>query len=159
MESKPTVINLFCGAGGFSQGFKLAGFDILLGIDSDNHAINTFNTNHQGRGRLIKIEDVDRNFILREIEKKEIDVIIGGPPCQAFSAAAVAKWCHLGHKTGLKHPFNRLYKEILRLVKEIQPKFFVIENVERMLVINNGRIKDLTKNGSQVQNFLEKEFL
>ena len=141
MESKPTVIDLFCGAGGFSEGFRQAGFDVMLGIDSNKQAITTFNNNHKRKGRLINVENIDRNYILGETGNKEIDVLIGGPPCQAFSAVAIAKWRSLGRPSGMKNPLNQLYTEFLRIVDELNPKFFVIENVERILSIDEGIIK------------------
>jgi DNA (cytosine-5)-methyltransferase 1 len=141
LELKPTVFDLFCGAGGFSEGFRQAGFDIVLGIDSNKQAINTFNNNHKRKGRGIKIENIDRNYIMTETGNKEIDVLIGGPPCQAFSAAAIAKWRSLGRSSGMKNPLNQLYIEFLRIVDEINPKFFVIENVERILSIDEGIVK------------------
>jgi DNA (cytosine-5)-methyltransferase 1 len=141
LELKPTVFDLFCGAGGFSEGFRQAGFDIVLGIDSNKQAINTFNNNHKRKGRGIKIENIDRNYIMTETGNKEIDVLIGGPPCQAFSAAAIAKWRSLGRSSGMKNPLNQLYREFLRIVDEINPKFFVIENVERILSIDEGIVK------------------
>src|SRR5581483_2206855 len=139
---KPGVVDLFCGCGGLSEGFRKAGFDILLGIDSDPWAISTFNRQHQGKGLLMNIENVDSCQIFDRDGRKDIDVVIGGPPCQAFSTVAVAKWRSLGMPGTIDHPMNKLYGEFLRLVLEIRPKFFVMENVERMLSIHGGLIKE-----------------
>ncbi len=140
-SARPVVVDIFCGCGGLSEGFRQAGFDILLGIDSDEWAIKTFNRHHQNRGRIRNVEDVDSGYIFAETGTKELDVLAGGPPCQAFSTVAVAKWRSLGIPSTVNHPMNRLYSEFLRLVLEVRPKFFVMENVERMLSIQDGKIK------------------
>jgi DNA (cytosine-5)-methyltransferase 1 len=137
----PSAVDIFCGCGGLSEGFKQAGFNILLGIDNDRWAVKTFNKYHSGRGRLMNVEDVNANFIFHEANNEEIDVLIGGPPCQAFSHIAVAKWKSIGTPPTVTHPLNTLYREFLRLVLDVSPKFFVIENVERMLSIEEGVIK------------------
>lgn len=84
MSDKPTVIDLFCGIGGFSKGFEMAGFDVLFGIDNWDVAINTFKNNHNNtEGILADLTELDDDFF-SEYENK-IDVIIAGPPCQGFS--------------------------------------------------------------------------
>jgi DNA (cytosine-5)-methyltransferase 1 len=143
---RPTVVDVFCGCGGLSEGFNQAGFEVLLGIDSDKFAIETFNKYHQNKGRIKKIEDIDGKYIFDETGKKHIDVLTGGPPCQAFSTVAVAKWRSLGIPSTIDHPKNKLYKNFLRLIRDVSPKFFVIENVERMLTIQEGAIKSDIEN-------------
>ncbi len=89
MDSKhPNIIDLFCGCGGFSLGFERAGFDVLLGIDVWKDALVTFAHNHNGSKTL----QADLSALTPEeteqfLNGKEIDVIIGGPPCQGFSVA------------------------------------------------------------------------
>lgn len=133
-------MDLFCGAGGLSEGFRQAGFDVKLGIDTDKWAVRTFRK-HQGNARKKNIENVDAEYIYKYAGSRGIDVLIGGPPCQAFSSVAVAKWRQLGMPSTMDHPMNRLYAEFLRLVLEIKPKFFVMENVERMLSIDEGAVR------------------
>lgn len=116
------VLDLFCGAGGLSYGFESAGFNVLLGIDSDAKALETFELNHKGAkalcGDITQIEyEKDIKPLLGE---NRIDVIIGGPPCQGMSLSGPRKF---------DDPRNKLYLSYIRLVKEIQPKAFVIENV------------------------------
>ena len=138
---RPTVVDLFCGAGGLSEGFKQAGFKILLGVDNDPVAAETYRKNH---GKCIgdkSIEEVTAETIYEKAGTRNITVLAAGPPCQAFSTVAVAKLRKLGRSTTIRNPLNRLYKEFLRLVKEIEPPFFVMENVGRMLSIHDGRIK------------------
>lgn len=140
MKSKLTVVDLFCGAGGLSEGFRQAGFETLLGIDCDAWASKTFEKYH---GKVIcnKIENISVNKIIKEIHGREITVLAGGPPCQAFSTIACAKLHSLGRSTNMRNPLNVLYKEFFRLVRGIRPKFFVMENVPRMFSIDDGIVK------------------
>jgi len=140
LAERPTIVDLFCGAGGLSEGFRQAGFEILLGVDSDHWAAETYRKNH-GKCLERKIEDVTAEMIYREAGTRNITVLAAGPPCQAFSTVAVAKLKDLGKSTTIRNPLNRLYREFLRLVKEIEPPFFVMENVGRMFSINDGMIK------------------
>lgn len=129
------VIDLFSGAGGLSYGFESAGFNVLLGIDNDAKALETFELNHKGSksicGDITKITyDGD---IKPLIGNKEIDVIIGGPPCQGMSLSGPRKF---------DDPRNKLYLSYIRLVGEIKPKAFVIENVPGLVGLFGGQIKD-----------------
>lgn len=133
MKKELNVIDLFCGAGGLSTGFKEADFNILLGIDHDKKAIQTFIANHLGTQTIsddmtkIKIEEIKE-----KINNQEIDVIIGGPPCQGFSMAG---------KRQPNDPRNSLFKEYLRIVRELKPKAFVMENVRGLLSMKNEKGK------------------
>ncbi len=129
------VIDLFCGAGGLSYGFERAGFNVLLGIDNDAKALETFERNHTGTksicGNITEITYKDH--IAPLLDGKKIDVIIGGPPCQGFS---------LSGPRNFNDPRNKLYLSYIRLVEEIQPKAFVIENVPGLVGLFNGEVKD-----------------
>ncbi len=133
--SKWNVIDLFCGAGGLSYGFEKAGFNVLLGIDNDAKALETFERNHNGAksicGDITSITYKDH--IAPLLGDKKIDVIIGGPPCQGFS---------LSGPRNFNDPRNKLYLSYIRLVEEIQPKAFVIENVPGLVGLFNGEVKD-----------------
>ena len=133
--SKYNVLDLFCGAGGLSYGFERAGFDILLGIDNDAKALETFERNHNGAtsicGDITQI--TYKNHIAPLIGGKKIDVIIGGPPCQGFS---------LSGPRNFNDPRNKLYLSYIRLVEEIQPKAFIIENVPGLVGLFKGEVKD-----------------
>jgi DNA (cytosine-5)-methyltransferase 1 len=148
-DSRPSVIDVFCGCGGLSEGFNQAGFEVVLGVDCDRWAIRTYR-HHSNRGRMKNVEDIDSNYIFAETGTKDINVLVGGPPCRAFSSVSVAKWKSLGMPVTLRHPLNRLYKEFLRIVDETGPKFFVIENVERMLSISGGTVRQVIE--SELQN-------
>jgi DNA (cytosine-5)-methyltransferase 1 len=125
MEKRLKVLDLFCGAGGLSEGFKQAGFEIVLGIDNDKDALETFKLNHPESktfcGDISKLTKKEIRNIIGDIE---IDMIIGGPPCQGFSMA------------GRRDPGdsrNTLIEQYLNLVSQINPKLFVIENVRGLL--------------------------
>lgn len=150
MENKFTnVIDLFSGAGGLSYGFEMAGFNILLGIDNDAAALNTFKLNHK-ESQILNCDITEvtyENEIKPLIGEKKIDVIVGGPPCQGMSLSGPRK---------LEDPRNRLYLSYIRLVKEIMPKAFVIENVIGIVSLFKGQIKEhiieeFTKVGYKVQ--------
>jgi DNA (cytosine-5-)-methyltransferase len=132
---KLNVLDLFCGAGGLSYGFEIAGFNILLGIDNDAKALETFELNHKGAksicGDITNITYSDH--IKPLLGDNKIDVIIGGPPCQGMSLSGPRKF---------DDPRNKLYLSYIRLVKEIQPKAFVIENVPGLVGLFKGQIKD-----------------
>lgn len=129
------VIDLFCGAGGLSYGFERAGFNVLLGIDNDAKALETFERNHTGAKSICGdiTEITYRDHIAPLLDGKKIDVIIGGPPCQGFS---------LSGPRNFNDPRNKLYLSYIRLVEEIQPKAFVIENVPGLVGLFNGEVKD-----------------
>lgn len=135
--NKYTVVDLFCGCGGFSQGFKQAGFDVLLGVDSWKDATTTYAHNFTDTIALnADITTVTGQSILDSLQDSgisEIDVIIGGPPCQGFS---------LSGKRMLDDPRNVLYKSFVEIVKELKPKYFVMENVLGLIRLFNGKVKE-----------------
>ena len=129
------AIDLFCGAGGLSKGFMDAGFQIIVGVDNDQAALNTFEKNHNGavamNADLSKQETFDE--IKRIAGNREIDVIIAGPPCQGFS---------LTGPRNFDDPRNKLYLAVLEMVKQYQPRGFIIENVPGMATMYDGQVKD-----------------
>ena len=128
------AIDLFCGCGGLSYGFECAGVDILLGIDNDAMALKVFEHNHKNAKSICgDITQISYSDIKRIIGDKQIDLIIGGPPCQGMSLSGPRKF---------DDPRNKLYLSYIRLVEEIKPKAFVIENVPGLVSLFNGQIKD-----------------
>lgn len=129
------VIDLFCGCGGFSHGFAMAGFNIVLGIDMWNDAIVTYLHNHPSAkaitGDITKVTPAE---LLEKagMDASKVDVIIGGPPCQGFSISG---------KRMIDDPRNRLYKSFVEMVSAIKPKMFVMENVPGLLSMGNGMVK------------------
>ncbi|MEQ2525143.1 DNA cytosine methyltransferase [Bacillaceae bacterium CLA-AA-H227] len=130
------VIDLFSGCGGFSLGFEKAGYNVLLGIDIWKDALITFEKNHKDAKVLEgSLTEISGEKILKYInkDKSEIDVIVGGPPCQGFSVSG---------KRILEDPRNELYKSFVQVVDTIQPKVFVMENVPGLVRLFNGEAKD-----------------
>lgn len=128
------VLDLFCGAGGLSLGFQNAGYSIKGGVEWDKAAstthIRNFNTEFHFTGDITDIQDETIHQDLNDI-----DIIIGGPPCQGFSSA----------NRYLKEdddPRNKLFFEYLRFVNIINPKVFVIENVPGILTRDQGYAKN-----------------
>lgn len=130
------VIDLFCGCGGFSKGFEQAGFNVRLGIDIWQDAVTTYKANFPHAATIVgDISTLTGEDLLTTagISANEVDVIIGGPPCQGFS---------LSGKRMLDDPRNILYKSFVRMVETIQPKVFVMENVPGLVRLFNGQVKD-----------------
>jgi len=126
-------IDLFSGAGGFSLGFKNAGFKNVFSLDSNKEFNKTYKFNFPKDILIEKeIEKLSVSEIKKLIHKKKIDVIIGGPPCQGFSIAG-----NVGRKF-LDDPRNNLFKEFAKVVSAVKPKIFVMENVARLYTHNKG---------------------
>lgn len=133
-NKKIKVLDLFCGAGGFSEGFRQAGYEIVCGIDNDAEALATYGANFPGSKALkLNLEDpkYSKNDSLSEILKIKIDIIIGGPPCQGMSIAG---------KRLAEDPRNKLYKAYLHLIEKVKPIAVVVENVPTILSHNNGAV-------------------
>ena len=140
MDDKPkyTAIDLFSGAGGLHIGFEKAGFEIQLCIDNNDIVEKTHKRNFPN----IPIINRDINLVsTEEIRKylagKSVDIIIGGPPCQGFST--------IGHRASSnpekrlkKDPRNELVLTYARIIKELRPKFIVMENVKGILTLEKG---------------------
>lgn len=125
-SGKPTVISTFAGTGGSSLGYHWAGFRELLAIDFDAHAVQCFKLNFPMVPVWHKsVTDVKGQDILEfcKIDRGDLDVFDGSPPCQGFSKA--------GSRI-VKDPRNDLFVQYVRLVDELQPKVFVMENVSGM---------------------------
>lgn len=132
---KLNAIDLFCGAGGLSLGLQQAGFNIIVGVDNEPIALETFEYNHKGavglNADLSKQETFD--LILKTAGDRKIDVIIAGPPCQGFS---------LTGPRNFDDPRNKLYLAVIEMVKQYNPQGFIIENVPGMANMYKGQVKD-----------------
>ena len=129
------VIDLFSGCGGLSKGFMDAGCDVLLGVDIDQAALNTFEKNHPGAiGLNGSLADAPTfNKMADIIGSRNVDLIIGGPPCQGFS---------LTGPRNFDDERNKLYLSYIKAVERFRPKGFIIENVPGMATLYKGEVKD-----------------
>jgi DNA (cytosine-5)-methyltransferase 1 len=116
------VVDLFCGAGGMSQGFASVGFRVVAAFDSWEPAIRTHNSNLGNHATQVEIHS--------DIKLPQVDVIIGGPPCQGFSSAGARR------KGDCR---NTLVSVFANLVAQYLPKAFVFENVEGFVTNDEGR--------------------
>ncbi|TFF40802.1 DNA cytosine methyltransferase [Mucilaginibacter psychrotolerans] len=150
-----TVIDLFCGAGGLSEGFRQAGFKVLVGQDYDDRAGETFSATHPEATFIGgPIQNVSPQDLLNAAKVKhgEIDIIVGGPPCQGYSIN--------NHQRGLEDPRSGLFREYLRIVEGIKPRWLVIENVTGITSIAGGSIvKELTEGVENLGYKVEKKVL
>ena len=132
-----TLFDLFSGAGGFALGFERAGFESVIGVDNDRSAIRSYAANH--KKAIALAEDISKlSSELLERLGGEPDVIIGSPPCEPYTAANPKRE---------RDPLDRLYKDpvgrlvlhFIRIVGDIKPKVFVMENVKGLI---EGSLKD-----------------
>lgn len=131
-KKKWKAISLFAGAGGCSLGFKSAGTNILAAFENSKAAIKTYNTNFGGD--LCKDTDLSSCDFLElrkelRLEKGELDLIIGGPPCQGFTTAGNRFW---------DDPRNKLVQNYAQALEIFYPKWFMMENVEGILTTAKG---------------------
>ena len=128
------IISLFSGCGGLDLGFEKAGFDIPIANEFDKNIWKTFEINHP-KTKLLK-DDI-RNLDT-ETFPNDIDGIIGGPPCQSWSEAGSLK--------GIEDDRGKLFYEYIRILKNVQPKFFLAENVSGMLADRHSEaVKNILK--------------
>lgn len=145
--SKYTFIDLFAGCGGLSEGFYKQNFKALAHVEIDHTACKTLRTRMKYYGYTSADKDVLELDITRDdvidcintaVENNDVDVIIGGPPCQSFSSLGRAK-----DENGMKNdPRNYLFESYIKILNHYKPKFFVFENVTGILTakINNKHI-------------------
>lgn len=133
-----STIDLFCGAGGITEGFREAGYKCLYGNDLAADAVTTFQMNHpEAWPDCRNIEAVKPAEIRAQlgIGKGALDVLVGGPPCQGFSINAPERF--------LSDPRNKLFKDYVRFLEEFEPKVFLFENVPGLLSLSDGKVLDL----------------
>ena len=134
MAKKYTVLDLFCGCGGISCGFEMAGFEIIGGIDFNKDATDTFKLNFPSAD--VRCSDIS-TLLDKDIKKsyRGVDVIVGGPPCQGFSTAN-------RYQKETDDPRNKLFFQYIRFVNILKPKVVLIENVRGILTKDNGYAKE-----------------
>lgn len=149
-NKKYTFIDLFAGCGGLSEGFYKEGFKALAHVEIDKYCCSTLRERMKYYGysqndidKSVIESDIKADNIINRIEyavgKSEVDMIIGGPPCQAYSSAGRAR-----DENGMKNdPRNYLFEHYVKILNHFKPKFFVFENVTGLLTTNIDGIKIL----------------
>ena len=134
---KYNVLDLFCGCGGLSRGFIDAGFNVDLGVDFDDMALKSFAHNHDNAVAMkLDLFDLDNvNEIKKFFDSKghDVDVLIGGPPCQGFSLAGPRQ---------IDDSRNNLYRAMVRTATIMKPKVVVLENVPGMVQLHGGLVAE-----------------
>ena len=128
-------IELFSGCGGLSTGFLDAGLHVAAGFEWEARAVDVYNYNHAYRGSMgvrYDLSEAKAQDLLDVADVKRIDFLIGGPPCQPFSIA--------GKRKGTKDERASLLHDYVRLVHELNPEAFLLENVPNLASIDNGDI-------------------
>lgn len=150
INNKYNVLDLFCGCGGLTEGFKKV-FNIICGIDSWDIAIESYKQNHNHMALCkdlteFKPDDLNLIFNNNEQNQKQIDIIIGGPPCQAYS---------MGGKRDPNDKRANLFLYYYEFIKFFKPKIFVMENVVGILSIKD---KNNNKLINTIMNILEENY-
>lgn len=141
MNKKYNFIDLFCGAGGFSTGMELAGFNCIGGIDNVESIVDTHALNHKNSVSICgDIRDIPPEEFEKKLKGQKVDIIIGGPPCPTFSTIGHAKIRSVTGKPVSEDPRNRLFLEYLKYVDHFRPEIFVIENVPQFITKYNGKV-------------------
>jgi DNA (cytosine-5)-methyltransferase 1 len=137
-----TVLDVFAGAGGLAEGFRQAGFDVVAGTDHDPDACATFELNFP------EAESICGDIRLPAVKERVLNsargarVVVGGPPCQAFSQVR-------NHSRLIDDPRNSLYREFVSVVSAVKPRAFVMENVPglQQMGIRQQVVSDLSLDG------------
>ncbi|MEM4300386.1 MAG: DNA cytosine methyltransferase [Candidatus Caldarchaeum sp.] len=145
-------VDLFAAPGGFSLGCEMAGFRCLGGVDMEPKGMSTYSHNlPRAKPIVADMRTLDGHTLMRELElsEGELDLLVGGPPCQGFSTIGRVKiaslvksglwdWMAVSEPRFIDDPRNILYREFIRLVRKLKPKFVIMENVAGMLSYRNG---------------------
>lgn len=135
-SNKPKIVDFFAGAGGLSCGFTQAGFRVCFANDFEDVCVRTYRYNHPEvpSDKVLK-EDIRK--IVTHIDdyvQEDIDIVVGGPPCQSFSSA--------NQRRIIDDPRNELYKYYIEAIRQICPKFVLMENVRGMLSVADQVVED-----------------
>lgn len=144
-SNKPTVVDFFCGAGGLSLGFVKGGYRVIFANDHEDVCIDTYSYNHPEVSNKSIVEGDIREIVnnVEDFISEDVDIVVGGPPCQGFSSA--------NQQRIIDDPRNELYKYFIKAVEILSPKFVVMENVRGMLPYAN-QIKEDYQNIKSFKN-------
>ena len=147
MSKEFTFVDLFAGCGGLSEGFYKEGFKALLHLEINPTACETLKTRMRHYGysnedieRSVMCDDITRDGVIDDIEKRlseHVDIIIGGPPCQAFSTVGRAQ----SPDSMNSDPRNYLFENYLEILNKLKPELFIFENVKGILTARPQGVK------------------
>ncbi len=139
-QARPTAIDLFSGCGGLTTGLKLAGFHVVAAVECEPGALEAYKANHADVDHVYRrdIREMTGRWILEDLalERGQLDLLAGCPPCQGFSRMRT-----LNRGKAVDDPRNDLVREYFRLVAEIQPRALMFENVPGLA--DDSRYQDL----------------
>lgn len=131
MEKKLTAVDIFSGAGGLSIGACMTGIEPIMAVEYDIHAANTYKRNHPDIAHNVLHADIKTVEPLKHTKKHPF-ILFGGPPCQGFSIANT--------KTrNIDNPNNWMFKEYLRFINDLEPEWFLFENVVGFRSFGKGK--------------------
>lgn len=151
VENNYKFADLFAGAGGFTVGFKQAGYKAIKAVEFDLSIAKTYEMNNPSTTMIVDdIKNVDKT---NEFEFNDVDIIVGGPPCQGFSMAGAR------NRDGfMGDPRNYLFKHYFNIVKKVKPQAFILENVKGLLSMEKGAIFKEIKRIFSDKSLLDGDF-
>ena len=139
MKQESIGVDLFAGAGGLSLGFEKAGFRIIYALERDKYAAETYKRNRNG-STIVDVTDIldtkpEETLKRLRINKGDLDIVVGGPPCQGFSITNM-------RTRNRDNPANQLVYSFYDFVTQTQPKWFLMENVAGLQNFDNGSVRN-----------------
>jgi len=136
--------DLFCGAGGFTQGLESAGLQCVLGVDNDEHAVAAYRLNHK-RHECLKLDlssPKNQKIVAKQLKKDGVDLIVGGPPCQGFSIFGKRRFVNTRRHDVKSDKRNDLVFAFANIIKDVKPDWFIMENVPGIVSAHDGSYID-----------------